>query len=149
MSATARAVSPAVTGAFKRARAAALRVSPEAAARVRELVSRAAERRAASSPQGAHVRPPAGVRVGVRTRGCNGMSYTMDYADEPGPHDERINLPGNTSPTEGPHVFVDPRALLHIIGTRMHFVDNELVSEFVFENPNVKSTCGCGESFNV
>lgn len=128
-----------------RAARAALSVSPEAAARLRYLVSRAPEPR------------PAGVRVGLRTRGCNGMSYVMDYASEAGKFDERVDLPpveavaaGSNGSKDGPvAVFVDPRALMHIVGTRMHFVDNDVVSEFVFENPNAKGLCGCGESFNV
>jgi iron-sulfur cluster assembly accessory protein len=124
-----------------RAARAALQISPEAAARLRALVS------AAPPPR------PAGVRVGLRTRGCNGMSYVMDYAAAPREFDERVDLPdgGAGAGGEDPRlqVFVDPRALLHIVGTRMHFVDNDLVSEFVFENPNAKGHCGCGESFNV
>jgi Fe-S cluster assembly iron-binding protein IscA len=149
MSASAAATT--ARSALRRPRPACLQVSEEAAARIRALVAK-------RHP------PPAGVRVGVRTRGCNGMSYTMDYADAPGKFDERVELPrvapdsSAAEPTkavtekvheEQPSVFVDPRALIHIVGTRMHFIDNDLVSEFVFENPNAKGTCGCGESFNV
>lgn len=108
---------------------AALQVSDAAAARIRELLS-------GQSP------PPAGVRIGVRTRGCNGMAYTLNYAHEKSKFDEKVEI-------DGADVYIDPRALMHIVGTRMDFVDNDLVAEFVFDNPNAKGTCGCGESFNV
>jgi len=71
------------------------------------------------------------------------MAYTLTYADEANKYDERVKI------DDAANVYIDPRALMHIIGTKMDFVDNELVSEFVFENPNAKGTCGCGESFNV
>lgn len=71
------------------------------------------------------------------------MAYTLNYADQPSPFDESVDIGDDAS------VYVDPRALMHIVGTKMDFVDNDLVSEFVFSNPNAKGTCGCGESFNV
>lgn len=133
--------------AARRAARAVLEVSPAAAARLRELVARAPGPR------------PAGVRVGLRTRGCNGMSYVLDYAAAAGPHDERVALPPRAHPAggggggggedDGLSVFVDPRALLHIVGTRMDFVDTELVREFRFDNPQAESHCGCGESFST
>jgi iron-sulfur cluster assembly 1 len=129
-----------MSAAARRGARAVLEVSPAAAARLRELVARAPPPR------------PAGVRVGLRTRGCNGMSYVLDYAAAAGPFDERVRLP----PVEGGNgdageleVFVDPRALLHIVGTRMDFVDNDLVREFRFDNPQAASHCGCGESFST
>lgn len=108
---------------------AALEVTPAAADRIRYLLSR-------------RTPPAAGVRIGLRTRGCNGMAYTLNYADDANSFDEKVEI-------EGAKVFIDPRALMHIVGTKMDFVDNDLVSEFVFHNPNAKGTCGCGESFNV
>lgn len=111
-------------------RPAALTVTDAAATRIRSLLSQ-------RDP------PAAGVRIGLRTRGCNGMAYTLTYADEANKYDERVKI------DDAANVYIDPRALMHIIGTKMDFVDNELVSEFVFENPNAKGTCGCGESFNV
>lgn len=114
----------------RRVRAAALTVTDAAATQIRSLLS-------------ARVPPAAGVRIGLRTRGCNGMAYTLTYADEASKYDEKVVI------DDAANVYIDPRALMHIIGTKMDFVDNELVSEFVFENPNAKGTCGCGESFNV
>lgn len=70
------------------------------------------------------------------------MAYTLNYAEKKNKFDEQVVDKGVT-------VFIDPRALMHVIGTKMDFVDNEVVSEFVFDNPNAKGTCGCGESFNV
>lgn len=123
------AVSRALSTTPRRPRSAAITVTDAAAERIRELLKR-------QSPQ------PAGVRIGLRTRGCNGMAYTLNYANEASKFDERV-------PIEGADVYIDPRALMHLIGTKMDFVDNELVSEFVFENPNAKGHCGCGESFSV
>lgn len=76
----------------------------------------------------------------------------MNYADAPGKFDERVALPASSGKDgeEGAfEVYVEPGALMHIIGTRMHWKDTDLVSEFVFENPNATGHCGCGESFSV
>lgn len=125
----ARAVRLLSTSGGRRARAAAITVTDAAAERIRELLSR-------RSPTAA------GVRIGLRTRGCNGMAYTLTYADEPSKFDEKVAI-------DGAELYIDPLALMHVVGTKMDFVDNELVSEFVFQNPNAKGVCGCGESFNV
>ena len=87
-------------------------------------------------------RPAAGIRVGIRSKGCSGLSYTLEYADERGTHDEVVEDKGVT-------VFIDPKATLFIIGTRMDYVEDKLHSGFVFTNPNEKGRCGCGESFHV
>mmetsp|Transcript_1029 Transcript_1029/g.3204 ORF Transcript_1029/g.3204 Transcript_1029/m.3204 type:complete len:128 (+) Transcript_1029:140-523(+) len=120
-----------VAATMPRARKAALEITDAAAGRIRHLLNRR--------------QPPAdGVRVGLRNRGCNGLSYTLNYVDNTNrsKFDEIVSDKGVT-------VFIDPRALMHVVGTRMDFVDTELTSEFVFSNPNAKGTCGCGESFSV
>ncbi len=86
--------------------------------------------------------PSVGMRVGVRSGGCSGMAYTMEFAAEPGPHDEIVEDKGVT-------VLIEPKAIMYLIGTEMDFVSEKLQSGFVFNNPNEKGRCGCGESFTV
>jgi Iron-sulfur cluster assembly accessory protein len=104
------------------------------------LTDAAAERvKAMLSKRG---KPSVGVRIGVRTKGCSGMSYTLEYADEKSQFDEVVEQKGVT-------VLIDPKASMFIFGTEMDWVDEKMQSGFVFRNPNEKGRCGCGESFHV
>jgi iron-sulfur cluster assembly protein len=100
-----------------------------AATRIREIIAEA---------QGKYE----GVRVGVCNGGCAGMSYTMDYAEQPGPLDEVIE-------DQGVKIFVDPKAVMFLLGTEMDFVTEKFGSRFAFNNPNQTSACGCGESVAI
>ncbi|WP_349371888.1 Fe-S cluster assembly scaffold SufA [Salinarimonas sp.] len=84
-------------------------------------------------------KPDGGLRVGVKNGGCAGMSYTMETADSPQPGDEVVE-------DKGAKVFVDPKAVLFLLGTEMDFKVDKLSAQFVFNNPNQTSACGCGES---
>jgi iron-sulfur cluster assembly protein len=108
---------------------AVITISDAAADRVRELLA-------------GRGKPSVGIRVGVRTRGCSGLSYTLEFADARNEFDEVVEDKGVT-------VLIDPKAVMFLIGTEMDFVDEKLQSGFKFVNPNEKGRCGCGESFRV
>ena len=108
-----------------RPRPTVISLTEAAAARVRELV------------EGSDT-PVAGVRVGVKNAGCAGMAYTLDKVETPNPADDVVSAHGVT-------VFVDPKAVLFLLGATMDFETTKLRSGFVFHNPNEVSSCGCGE----
>tara|TARA_B100001564_G_scaffold346275_1_gene345823 strand:- start:178 stop:510 length:333 start_codon:yes stop_codon:yes gene_type:complete len=85
---------------------------------------------------------PIGVRVGVKSGGCAGMSYTMEYAKEINPSDELVE-------DKGVKVFIDPSAVMYLLGTEMDYKKEQFSSSFVFNNPNETERCGCGESFKI
>lgn len=87
-------------------------------------------------------KPSAGIRIGVRSKGCSGMQYTLEYADEKTQFDEVVEQKGVT-------VLIDPKAAMFVFGTEMDWVEEQMKSGFVFRNPNEKGRCGCGESFHV
>ena len=82
------------------------------------------------------------LRISVRTQGCSGLAYSMEYADAPLPMDELVE-------DKGVKICVDPLATMYLAGTEMDYVEDKLTSGFVFNNPNEKGRCGCGESFHV
>jgi iron-sulfur cluster assembly protein len=107
----------------------ALCLTPAAIERVRHLVT--------SLGDGA-----AGIRIGVKTAGCSGLTYTIDFAREIGPGEEVIEA-------DGVKVVIDPKATMYLLGTEMDFVEDKLGAAFKFNNPNEAGRCGCGESFTV
>ena len=106
-----------------------LTLSDAAANRVQEIIEKAD-------------RPIAGVRVGVKNGGCAGMSYTMEYAESAKPGEDVVE-------DKGVKVFVDPKAVLFLLGTEMDYQTTKLAAQFVFKNPNQTSACGCGESVAI
>ncbi|MGA2126749.1 MAG: iron-sulfur cluster assembly accessory protein [Xanthobacteraceae bacterium] len=112
--------------ATARPRPQVMRLSEAAAARIREVLANAE-------------RPIAGVRVGVKNGGCAGMAYTLEYADRVEPSDEIVE-------DKGVRILVDPKAVLFLLGTEMDYKVDKLAAQFVFNNPNQTSACGCGES---
>ena len=83
-----------------------------------------------------------GVRIGVKSGGCAGMSYVMEYAKKANPNDEIIE-------DKGVKVYIDSAAIMYLLGTEMDYKKGELSSSFVFNNPNETERCGCGESFKT
>ena len=106
-----------------------IKLSENAAIRIKEIMSTADN-------------AAIGVRVGVKSGGCAGMSYVMEYTKETNPNDEVIE-------EKGVKVFVDSAAVMYLLGTEMDYKKEELSSSFVFNNPNETERCGCGESFKT
>ena len=104
-------------------------LSENAAIRIKEIMSKAESN-------------AVGVRVGVKTGGCAGMSYIMEYAREIKPNEEVIE-------EKGVKVFIDPEAIIYLLGTEMDYKKEKFSSQFIFKNPNETERCGCGESFKV
>ena len=106
-----------------------IKLSQSAAERIKHIMSKA---------EGATI----GVRVGVKSGGCAGMSYVMEYANDVRPNEEVIE-------DRGVKVLIDPKAIMYLLGTEMDYKKEEFSSQFVFKNPNETERCGCGESFKI
>lgn len=115
--------------ATPRPRPQVMKLTDAAAARIKDVMSRAEN-------------TAIGIRVGVKNGGCAGMEYTMEYADNIKPTDEVVE-------DKGVKIFVDPKAVLFLLGTEMDFKTEKLSAQFVFNNPNQTSACGCGESVQL
>ena len=87
-------------------------------------------------------KPVIGVRVGVKNGGCAGMAYTMEYAAEAAKFDEVVE-------DKGVKLLIDPKAVMFLLGTEMDYKTEKLAAQFVFNNPNQTSACGCGESVQL
>jgi iron-sulfur cluster assembly protein len=112
-----------------RARPAALNLTPSAFARIAALMAQA--------PGDA-----VGVKLSTPKRGCSGLAYSVDYITTADPFDEKIATPGGD-------LYVDGGSILYLIGSTMDWVEDDFTAGFVFQNPNAKGSCGCGESFTV
>lgn len=112
-----------------RARPAAVILTPSAEARIADLMAKA--------PEGA-----IGVKLSTPRRGCSGLAYSVDYVTEANSFDERIETPGGT-------FFIDGASVLYLVGSTMDWQEDDFTAGFVFNNPNAKGTCGCGESFTI
>jgi len=112
-----------------RQRPAALILTPSAEQRIADLM--------ANAPEGS-----IGVKLSTPRRGCSGLAYSVDYVSEADPFDEKIATPGGD-------FYVDGGSILYLIGSTMEWVEDDFTAGFVFQNPNAKGSCGCGESFTV
>ena len=105
-----------------------IKLSDNAAKRIKQIMS--------------EVDTAIGVRVGVKSGGCAGMSYVMEYAKDVKPNEEIIE-------DKGVKVIIDPKAIMYLLGTEMDYKAEKFSSQFIFKNPNETERCGCGESFKV
>ena len=112
-----------------RTRPAAVMLTPAAQQRVADLMAKA--------PEGA-----VGVKLSTPRRGCSGLAYSVDYVTEEAKFDEKIETPGG-------NFYIDGASVLYLIGSVMDWREDDFTAGFVFENPNAKGSCGCGESFTV
>ena len=112
-----------------RAKPAAVILTPAAEQRVADLMARA--------PEGA-----IGVKLSTPRRGCSGLAYSVDYVTEEAKFDEKIETPGGV-------FYIDGASVLYLIGSIMDWREDDFTAGFVFENPNAKGSCGCGESFRI
>ena len=115
--------------ATPRPRPQVMRLTDAAASRIKDVMARADK-------------PVAGVRVGVKNGGCAGMEYTMEYAEAVKANDEVVE-------DKGVKILIDPKAVLFLLGTEMDYKSEKLSAQFVFNNPNQTSACGCGESVQL
>ncbi len=106
-----------------------IKLSDSAVVRIKEIMSEAEN-------------STIGVRVGVKSGGCAGMSYVMEYAKDIKPNEEVIE-------DSGVKVLIDPKAIIYLLGTEMDYKKEKFSSQFIFKNPNETERCGCGESFKV
>tara|TARA_B100001027_G_C16115984_1_gene262693 strand:+ start:274 stop:597 length:324 start_codon:yes stop_codon:yes gene_type:complete len=83
-----------------------------------------------------------GIRIGIKTKGCSGLTYSLEFVDDIQKADEKLSF-------DNFNLFIDPKATFFLIGTKIDFVEDELQSGFQFLNPNEKGRCGCGESFHI
>lgn len=118
-----------MTDTKTRQRPAAVILTANAEARVARLMSQA--------PEGA-----IGVKLSTPRRGCSGLAYSVDYVTEEAKFDEKIETPGGT-------FYIDGASVLYLVGSTMDWKEDDFTAGFVFENPNAKGSCGCGESFTV
>ena len=86
--------------------------------------------------------PAQGLRLAVSTKGCSGLRYVVEYADAPRKFEEVIEA-------KGVKIFIDPKAIMYLVGAEMDYIEDKFKSGFEFRNPNEKGRCGCGESFHV
>jgi iron-sulfur cluster assembly accessory protein len=108
---------------------AAIRLTDAAAKRINDVIARA-------------TKPVLGVRVSVAAKGCSGNSYVVEYAEDVRKFEDVVEH-------NGAKVFIDPKAVMYLLGSVMDYRESKMESGFVFENPNEKGRCGCGESFSV
>lgn len=108
---------------------AVIRISDAAVTRIKDVIAKA-------------TKPVLGVRIGVAAKGCSGFAYVVEYAESRGKFEDIVER-------DGAVVFIDPKAVMYLLGSELDYAESKMESGFVFNNPNEKGRCGCGESFSV